>query len=299
MVSLEDLVPWAKAQGFEALELSAWPYDSTRDYQAQHVDAENLTPHRAEEIRALFAENDMVISALAYYDNNLHPDSRQRQQYHEHLRSVIEAAQMLGVDLVGTFVGGRPAPPDEVMKEIGEVFREFVQYAEDRGVRLMIENCPMDHWVQFGLPGNYAYSPELWEALFNEVPSENFGLNFDPSHLYWLGIDHNRAARDFAGRIFHAHAKDTEMLPSGRQRYGVLGQQLKPEPWKSGWWRYRMPGKGEIDWQAFIQTLRDGGYKGALSIEHEDPEYEGSEESVKEGLRIGVQHLIDCNDHRQ
>jgi len=159
----------------------------------------------------------------------------------------------------------------------------------------MIENCPMENWVKFGLPGNYAYSPELWDALFNEVPSENFGLNFDPSHLYWLGIDHNRAARDYAGRIFHAHAKDAEVLPEGKYRHGVLGEQLGDNPWRSGWWRYRMPGSGGIDWKAFIGTLREIGYKEVLSIEHEDPEYEGSEEKIREGLRLGLRHLREVS----
>lgn len=290
-VPLERLVPWAAEGGFDTLEVAAWPYDSSRDYQASHVRAESFTRGDAERVKELFATHGMRISAMAYYDNNLHPDRSQRAAFHAHLRKVMDAAEMLGVDLVGTFVGGRPATADVVMKEIGETFRPLVAYAEDRGVRLMIENCPMDHWVQFGLPGNYAYAPELWEALFNEVPSESFGLNFDPSHLFWLGIDHERAARDFASRIFHAHAKDTELLLEGRYRYGIHGKQLEAEPWKSGWWRYRMPGKGQIDWGSFIRTLREAGYDGVLSIEHEDPEFEGGEASVKEGLRLGREHL--------
>jgi sugar phosphate isomerase/epimerase len=290
-VPLERIVPWAAAQGFQTLEVAAWPYDSTRDYQASHVRAESFTRDDAARVRDLFDMHGLRISAMAYYDNNLHPDLRQREAFHDHLRRVIDAAEMLGVDLVGTFVGGHPGRPDDLMREIGETFRPLVAYADDRGVRLMIENCPMDNWVQFGLPGNYAYSPELWDALFNEVPSEHFGLNFDPSHLFWLGIDHERAAREYASRIFHAHAKDTEILPEGRYRHGVLWKQLEADPWKSGSWRYRMPGKGQIEWGSFTRTLQGAGYDGALSIEHEDPEYEGSEERVKEGLRLGREHL--------
>lgn len=293
-VPLDEIVPWAAAQGFEALELAAWPDDGRRTYMARHIRPEAFSRDDAARVNDLVGERGIEISALAYYDNNLHPDRRKRAHYHEHLRRVIDAAAMLGVGLVGTFVGGRPVLPEANMREIGEVFREMVAYAEDRGVRLMIENCPMDNWAKFGLPGNYAYSPELWDRLFDEVPSEHFGLNFDPSHLYWLGIDPHRAARDYAGRIFHAHAKDTEILEEGRYRYGVLGEQLGGDRWRSGWWRYRMPGKGGIDWRAFVDTLREVGYDGPLSIEHEDPEYEGSEEAVKEGLRLGLQHLRDC-----
>lgn len=290
-VPLEKIVPWAAEQGFQTLEVAAWPYDSTRDYQASHIRAESFSRGDAERVKALFDEHGLRISAMAYYDNNLHPDLRQREAFHAHLRNVIDAAQLLGVGLVGTFVGGRPEKPDVVMKEIGETFRPLVQYAEDRGVRVMIENCPMDNWVLFGLPGNYAYSPELWEALFNEVPSENFGLNFDPSHLFWLGIDHERAAREFTPKIFHAHAKDTEILPDGRYRHGVLWKQLDADPWKSGSWRYRMPGRGQIDWGSFVRTLKEAGYDDVLSIEHEDFEFEGGEGRVKEGLKLGREHL--------
>jgi sugar phosphate isomerase/epimerase len=211
---------------------------------------------------------------------------------YNHLKKVIDTAALLQVDLVGTFVGARPdKSPTENMKEIGEVFRGIVKYAEDKGVRLMIENCPMENWQRFGLPGNFAYSPELWEALFNEVPSANFGLNFDPSHLYWLGIDYLQCIKDFGKKIFHAHAKDTEILPSGKNRFGVFGRQLDPIPWKSGWWRYRMPGAGEIDWQKLVSTLQEAGYDFVLSIEHEDPVWEGSEEKVKTGLSLGQKHL--------
>ncbi len=288
---LAEVAAWAAGQGFGALELAAWPYDATRDYQASHVRAESFTASDAARIRELFDGHGLEISALAYYDNNLHPDRAQRQQHLGHLKKVIDAAALLGVDRVGTFVGGRPDAPQAILREIGEVFRPIVAYAADRGVRVMIENCPMENWVQFGLPGNYAWSPELWDALFDEVPGENFGLNLDPSHLYWLGIDYVQAARDYAPRIFHAHAKDAEILPGGRQRYGILARQLTDNVWQSGWWRYRMPGKGALDWPAFIGALRAGGYDDVLSIEHEDPEYEGSAERVKAGLRLGYDYL--------
>ena len=288
---LEEIVPWAAEQGFETLELAAWPYDSSRDYQASHIRAERFTRDDAERVRDLFAEHDLSISAMAYYDNNLHPDPTVRTHHLDHVRKVIDAAALLGVDRVGTFVGARPVRAEVAMNEIGEHFRAIVGYAEDQGVRVMIENCPMENWVEFGLPGNFAWSPELWDALFDEVPSASFGLNMDPSHLYWLGIDYLQATRDYADRIFHAHAKDAEMLPEGRQRYGSLGRQFTDDVWKSGWWRYRMPGAGEVDWRAFIDTLQAVGYDDVISIEHEDPEYEGSVRLVKEGLGLGLDHL--------
>jgi len=291
-LSLEEVVQWASKQGFQALELAAWPVSSDRDYQARQIDAAHFTHEDAKRVKELFTKHHLQISAFAYYDNNLHPDLKVRSDYHNHLKKVIDTASMLDVERVGTFVGAQPdKTPAMNMKEIGKIFRELVKYAEDKNVKLMIENCPMENWVQFGLPGNYAYSPELWEALFNEVPSEKFGLNYDPSHLYWLGIDYIQAIKDFAPRIFHAHAKDTEMLSEGVYQYGIFGRQIDPVPWKSGWWRYRMPGSGEIDWGSVIRTLQEYGYDDVLSIEHEDPVWEGSVEKVQTGLKLGLKHL--------
>lgn len=291
-LGLEDLVKWAAEHGFQMLELAAWPVDSARDYQAKQIDAAKFTSDDAKRVQEIFAKYNIGISAMAYYDNNLDADFTKRKYYHDHLKKVIDTAALLGVNLVGTFVGARPdKSPNENMKEIGEVFRGMVKYAEDKGVRLMIENCPMENWQRFGLPGNFAYSPELWEALFNEVPSDNLGLNLDPSHLYWLGIDYIQCVKDFSKKIFHAHAKDTEILSDGQNRHGIFGQQIDPIPWKSGWWRYRMPGLGEIDWQKFVSTLQEVGFDFVLSIEHEDPVWEGNEEKVKKGLMLGRKHL--------
>jgi sugar phosphate isomerase/epimerase len=291
-VKLNDLVKWASQQGFQTLELAAWPAKSSRDYQAKQINAASFTKDDAKRVKDLFTENNMEISAMAYYDNNLHPDRKKRNSYIKHLYKVIDTAALLDVKLVGTFVGGRPDKKvSQIIKEIGLVFKPILKYASDKGVKIMIENCPMDNWIKFGLPGNYAYSPELWEALFNELPNKNFGLNLDPSHLYWLGIDYIQAVKDFAPKIFHAHAKDTEILSEGVYRYGILGKQVDANPWKSGWWRYRMPGLGEIDWQKFISTLQENGYDYVLSIEHEDPVWEGSEEKIKKGLQLGLKHL--------
>jgi sugar phosphate isomerase/epimerase len=291
-LSLENIIKWASEKGFDCLELGAWPVASNRDYQAQQIDAAKFTKDDAYRVQELFNKFNMTISAMAYYDNNLHPDLERRKNFLDHLKKVIDTAALLNVKLVGTFVGARPdKSPTENMNEIGDVFRDLCKYASDKDVKIMIENCPMENWVMFGLPGNYAYSPELWEALFNEVPADNFGLNFDPSHLYWLGIDYIEAAKEFATKIFHVHAKDTEMLDHGMYRYGIFGKQIDPTPWKSGWWRYRIPGFGEIDWMRLITTLQEHGYDHVLSIEHEDPVWEGSEEKVKAGLLLGLKHL--------
>lgn len=292
MVNLEEIVKWSSQKGFQTLELAAWPVESDRDYQANQIDAANFTKDDANKIKDLFAKHNMDISAMAYYDNNLHPDLKQRKFYLEHLKKVIDTAEMLKVELVGTFVGGRPdKSPHQNIEEIGDVFEDIIKYAADKNVKIMIENCPMVGWQQFGMPGNYAFSPELWDALFDRLPYDNFGLNLDPSHLFWLGIDHIEAIEDYSDKIFHAHAKDAEILGTGQYVYGIFGKQLDPEDWNMGWWRYRLPGLGGIDWNQFIATLQEYDYDFVLSIEHEDPVWEGSEEKVKTGLELGLKHL--------
>jgi len=291
-LNLGDLVGWASEKGFHTLELAAWPVASERDYQAGQLDAAHFSRGDAERVMELFDKHHMRISAMAYYENNLHPDSKNRNLYLDHLKKVIDCAHLLGVELVGTFVGARTdKTPKENIQEFAQIFKDIVKYAADREVKMMIENCPMENWVTFGLPGNYAYSPELWDTLFNEIPDDNFGLNFDPSHLYWLGIDYIHAAETYAHKIFHVHAKDTEILPEGKDRFGVFGRQIDPVPWKSGWWRYRLPGLGEIDWKKLITVLRVHEHINVLSIEHEDPVWEGTEDKIKDGLQLGLKHL--------
>lgn len=161
-VGLDPLLQWASAQGFQTMELAAWPQEKTRDYQAQQIDAARFTREDASRVNELFDQYDLEIAAMAFYENNIHPDKKIRDANVDHLKKVIDTASLLGVDRVGTFVGSNPEmSPTDNMKEIGRTFRELVKYATDKGVRLMIENCPMENWVKFGLPGNYAYSPEL------------------------------------------------------------------------------------------------------------------------------------------
>ncbi len=153
----------------------------------------------------------------------------------------------------------------------------------------MIENCVMEGWHPDGYPGNLAYSPELWEWMFEL----GLYLNFDPSHLLWLGIDPVAALRPYVDRVAHAHAKDAETFPRLRDRYGFFGRTSTRErdPWDMGWWRYRIPGLGEVDFRRYVDALYEGGFDGVLSVEHEDPVWGGTPERVEQGLRIAHAHL--------
>ncbi len=162
-----------------------------------------------------------------------------------HLRKVIDAAQRLGVEVVGTFVGNdRHRPLPENLDRFRKIWPSIVAHASERGVRIAIENCPMIFsWDEWPGGGNLASSPAVWDELFAAVPDESFGLNLDPSHLVWLMIDEVQVVRDYGERIFHVHAKDLEIDRRGLQRHGVLSLGM-------GWQVPRLPGFGEVRWDA-------------------------------------------------
>jgi sugar phosphate isomerase/epimerase len=286
---LGKVAEWASSAGFEALEVAAWPALGDRPFTATHVRAESFGPGEAADVRELMARHGLQVSSLAYYDNNLHPDPAERAAVNDHVRRCIDAAALLGCPTVGTFVGRDWTKPvkDNLTSAEG-VFRPMVDYAGERDVRIVIENCVMEGWHPDGYPGNLAYSPELWEWMF----SLGLYLNFDPSHLLWLGIDPVAALRPYVERVAHAQAKDIELFADRRNRYGFFGKTLeRDDPWDVGWWRYRVPGLGEVDWVRLVDALYEGGFTGTLSVEHEDPVWGGSEGRVKTGLQIAHRTL--------
>jgi sugar phosphate isomerase/epimerase len=287
---LAEIAAWAGTHGYEAIEVAAWPARGDRPFTAAHIDAENFGEGEAERVLQTMDQHSLELSALAYYDNNLHPDPGEREGIHAHLNACIDAAAALGCPALGTFIGRDPARSvAENLAEAERVFPPFVERAGERGVKLMIENCVMEGWHPDGYPGNLAYSPELWEWMFEL----GLYLNFDPSHLLWLGIDPIAALRPYVDRVAHAHAKDAETFPAERNRFGFFGRMSTREedPWGMGWWRYRIPGLGEIDFRRYVDTLYEGGFDGVLSVEHEDPVWGGSPELVEAGLELAHRNL--------
>ncbi|HKT00725.1 MAG TPA: sugar phosphate isomerase/epimerase [Rugosimonospora sp.] len=287
--SLDEIVPWAAAHGFEALEVAAWPKLGDRPFTATHLDVEAFTPEVADTVRAAFARHRLTLSSLAYYDNNLHPDPTERAAVNAHVWRCLDAAAALGVPTVGTFVGRDwTKPVAQNLAEAEKVFAPLVDHAGALGVRIVIENCVMEGWHPDGYPGNLAYSPELWEWMFDL----GLYLNYDPSHLLWMGIDPVAALRPYVDRVAHAQAKDIELFPERRTRYGWPGKAVvRDSPWDVGWWRYRVPGLGQVDWTRVVDTLYEGGFDGVLSVEHEDPLWGGTEDKVKTGLDIAHRTL--------
>jgi len=288
-LSLTQIAAWASEAGYEALEVAAWPATGGRDFEAAHLPVADFGTRQADETRELFERHGLQLSALAYYENNLHPDPGRREQIHAHLKQVIDAAAALDVACVGTFVGRDwTQPVAHSLREAEKIFPELVEYAGERGVRVIIENCVMEGWHPDGYPGNLAYSPELWEWMF----SLGLYLNWDPSHLTSIGIDPVKTIAPYADRIVHAQAKDAEILPGAIDRYGLFGKAVeRDDPWDNGWWRYRVPGRGQVDWNAVVDALYENGFTGTLSVEHEDPVWSGTEEKVKTGLEIAHRTL--------
>lgn len=286
---LQSIAAWAAETGYEALEVACWPSTGGRDFEAAHLPVAEFGPAEVETTQDLFARHGLELSALAYYENNLHPDPSRRDEIHAHLRHTIDAASALGVPYVGTFIGRDwTRPVTENLADAEKTFPPLVDYAGERDVTIIIENCVMEGWHPDGYPGNLAYSPELWEWMF----SLGMYLNWDPSHLTWIGIDPIRTIAPYADKIVHAQAKDVELFPERIHRYGFFGKtRERDDPWDVGWWRYRVPGRGQVDWSAVVDALYEHGFTGTLSVEHEDPVWSGDQPRVQQGLEVAYHTL--------
>jgi len=286
-LSLEEIIAWAAATGFETIEVGCWPPDSSRAFKGTQLDVTGLTEPRAAEILVACQQHQINISCLTYCDNNLARDEVKRTANIGHLMKVIDAAARLEVDTVCTFIGRDETRPIAANLELAkQVFEPILEYAADKNVRVCIENCPMPGWQYEGLVGNVAHTPAIWDQLFELLPQENFGLNLDPSHLHWLGIDPARAAREYGPKVFYAHAKDTQTIPEQLYRRGITDMV------EGGWRRSRMPGRGEIDFGALIAALNEAGYNGPLSIELEDRDWLEPYEKVQAGLILSRNYLV-------
>jgi sugar phosphate isomerase/epimerase len=237
-------------------------------------------------VRALAAGTGVGISGLGYYPNLLSPDPAEAAVCGEHLRAVIRAAARLGVRQVNTFIGRDwKKTVEDNWPRFLEAWRPLIALAEAQGVRIGIENCPMyftrDEW-----PGgkNLATCPAIWRRMFAEIPSPNFGLNYDPSHLVWQQMDYLGPIEEFAGRIFHVHAKDAQLDRDRLNDVGVLATPLE-------YHQPRLPGQGDIDWAAFLAALARAGYRGPVAIEVEDRRFEGSLATRQQALRESAAHL--------
>ena len=286
-LSFEELVRWASENGFDVLEVACWPRGppDRRYAGVTHLDVSDMSDRKVKLTNKLLEECGLGLSSLGYYANFLTPEKESQQYYFDHLKKVIAAANRLGVEVVGTFIGRDMLKSvEDNLKLYAKAWPPIIEYAEEHDVKIAIENCPMQFPEHSTWPGgtNVAFSPPIWRKMFEIIPSENFGLNYDPSHLIWQGIDYVKPVREFRDRIFHVHAKDTKMEWDLLKDIGIYGYY---------WHVDRLPGLGDIDWRRFIAVLHEIGYDGAISIEHEDRNWESSVQKKKEALLYSKRHL--------
>ena len=286
----EEAVDIAAGLGFQCLEVACWPAGKAERRYAgvSHIDAERVLEDDAyaKHVTDYIAGKGMHISSLAYYPNTMDPDTAKRTAAIDHLKALIRASARLGVNMVSTFIGRDQAKSEEEnLRLFQEIWPPIIKLAEEQGVKVAIENCPMlfgeDQW-----PGgqNLMRSPALYRKLFDLIPSPNFGLNFDPSHYVWQQMDYVKTIYDFKDRIFHVHFKDIKLYPEKLAECGVMAYPLD-------YMSLKLPGLGDVDWAAFISALNDIRYSGDAVIEVEDKAFEDSREDILKSIALSKRYL--------
>lgn len=286
---LEEVFAFAAETGFSSVEVMCWPPGKAERRYAgvTHIDVTALSADAVKRIHDLNERTGVAISGLGYYPNPLSADPTEATLASDHLHKLIDASADLGIGVVNSFVGRNPSlSVEDNWPRFLEVWKPLVAHAEDRKVRIGIENCPMlfthDEW-----PGgkNLATTPAIWRRMFEEIPSPSFGLNYDPSHMIWQQMDYLKPLQEFADRLVHLHAKDARIDRGPLDDHGVLSY---PKLWHTP----KLPGMGDVRWGAFLGALAETGYDGHVAIEVEDRAFEGSLEKRKESLVISRRHLI-------
>ena len=280
-LSFDEVIDFAADSGFACAELMCWPAgQSNRRYAGvTHIDVTALGETELASVKEKLKQRNVYISGLGYYPNPLDGDSEKSEFYFNHIKKVIDAAALLGVGIMNSFIGADPSKNDsENFARFRELWPPVVRYAEERGVKIGIENCPMfftyDEWPS---GCNLAHSPALWRRIFNEIPSDYLGLNYDPSHLVWQMMDYVKPIYDFKEKIFHVHIKDARIRWENINEHGLL---VPPSMYHTP----KLPGLGDINWGKFFSALNETGFEGSACIEVEDKAFEGSLENRKAAL---------------
>ncbi|MEY8524859.1 sugar phosphate isomerase/epimerase [bacterium 1XD8-76] len=286
--NFEEMIDTVSEMGFACVEVACWPQGKAERRYAgvSHIDVSEMTDEKAAYILDYCKQKNVEISALAFYPNTMDGNLEKRQENIAHLKKVIEASARLGVNMVTTFIG---RDSEKSVEENIELFREIwppiIAYAEERKVKIAIENCPMlfgrDQW-----PGgqNLMTTPVIWRKLFGIIDSEYFGLNYDPSHFIWQQMDYIKPLYEFKNKIFHVHYKDIKLYRDRLEECGVMAYPLD-------YMSPKLPGFGDVNWGYYVSALTDIGYEGYTCIEVEDKAFEGSRERVLDSIRLSKRYL--------
>lgn len=288
--SYEEMMDIAADLGFECVEVACWPQGKAERRYAgvSHIDAERvlIDDDYANHILKYSIEKKVEISSLAYYPNTMDADLEKRETAVEHLKALIRASAKLGINMVTTFIGrDQSKTVEENLELVKEIWPPIIELAEKYNVKIGIENCPMlfgtDQW-----PGgqNLMTTPANWRKVFEILPSDNLGINYDPSHFVWQMIDYIKPIYEFKDKIFHVHYKDIKIYPDKLQQVGIMGYPLD-------FMSPKLPGYGDVDWGKYVSALTDIGYDGYTCIEVEDKFFEGSQEKVLDSLRLSKKYM--------
>lgn len=287
-MTFEEVVDFAAENNLECLEVACWPQGGAQRRYAgvSHIDVANLTEEKAVSVRQYCEEKGVEISSLAYYPNPLDPNEDKRKAYIDHIYKLMDASVMLGVNMITTFIGRDPSKNvDENMKLVKEIWTPIMRYAEEKDVRVAIENCPMlftnDEW-----PGgqNIMTTPSNWRKVFEILDSPNLGINYDPSHFVWQQIDYIKPLYEFKDRIFHVHFKDIKVYQDKLKEVGVMALPLE-------YMTPKIPGLGDVDWGKYVSALTDIGFDGCSVIEVEDKAFEKSLDDAKRAILLSARYL--------
>ena len=286
----EEMMDIAGELGFQCVEVACWPQGKAERRYAgvSHIDAERVLEDDAyaEHILSYAAERNVEISSLAYYPNMMDSDPEKKEAAVEHLKNLIRASAKLGVNMVTTFIGrDQNKNVEDNLELVKEIWPPIIRLAEEQGVRIAVENCPMlfgpDQW-----PGgqNLMTTPAIWKKVFEILPSEKLGINYDPSHFVWQMIDYIKPIYEFKDKIFHVHYKDIKIYPDRLNQVGIMAYPLE-------FMSPKLPGYGDVDWGKYVSALTDIGYDGYTCIEVEDKYFEGSKEKVLDSLVLSKRYM--------
>ena len=289
-MNYEEMIDFVAESGLECVEVACWPAGKAERRYAgvSHINADAVLEDDAyaKHIVDYAAEKNVKISSLAYYPNTMDADLQKREAAVDHIKKLICASAKLGVNMVTTFIGrNQTKTVEENLELVKEIWSPIVALAEEKGVKIAIENCPMlfgrDQW-----PGgqNLMTTPAIWRKVFEILPSDNLGLNYDTSHFVWQMIDYIKPIYEFKDKIFHIHYKDIKLYPDRLQEVGIMGYPLD-------FMSPKLPGLGDVDWGRYVSALTDIRYDGYTCIEVEDKAFEGSVEDVRKSVRLSAKYL--------
>ena len=286
--TFEEMIDHASEVGYECVEVACWPQGKAERRYAgvSHIDVDNTSEEYIAYVKDYCAKKNISISSLAFHPNTMDGDLEKRAASIAHLKKVINMSSLMGVNMVTTFIGrDQTKTVEENLEIFMEIWPEIIKLAEEKGVKIAIENCPMlfgaDQW-----PGgqNLFTTPKLWRKMFELIPSDNFGINYDPSHFIWQQIDYVKPIYEFKDKIFHVHYKDIKLYPDKLNDVGIMAYPLE-------YMSPKLPGLGDVDWGKYVSALTDIGYEGPTCIEVEDKAFEGSKERILDSVKLSYRYM--------